>query len=114
MKYIVSIQSLLLLVHIFTICYAEKESKVTIPCQSGSAVKVGIPWPDSDEPLSSLEYTIDGIAKTTIPLDGRQSVIDNDDGTIASKRMFQNVLRSSEIVSETRANCKETSVRTYS
>ena len=39
MKYIVSMQSLLLLVHIFTICYAEKESKVTIPCQSGSAVK---------------------------------------------------------------------------
>ena len=36
-----------------------QEGAVTVPCQSGSAVKVGIPWPDSKEPLSSLEYTLD-------------------------------------------------------
>lgn len=112
MKFIVSITTLLLLLcPIILICYAAKESRVTIPCQSGSAVKIGIPWPDSDEPLSSLEYTIDGIAKTVVPLDGRQAVVDNDGGVMASKRLFQNVLRSSDIVSETRSNCKRTSVQ---
>ena len=39
-----------------------QEDAVTVPCQSGSA-KVGIPWPDSKEPLSSLEYTMDGLVK---------------------------------------------------
>ena len=89
-----------------------QEDAVTVPCQSGSAVKVGIPWPDSKEPLSSLEYTLDGLSKTKIPLDGTQAITDNDGGTLASKRFFQNVLRSSESVSSTRANCKETSVST--
>ena len=81
-----------------------------VPCQSGSAVKVGLPWPSGSEPLSSIEYTFDGVSKSTIPLDGRSAVGDRDQGEKGSKRLFQNVLRSSTVVSETRASCRAVSI----
>jgi hypothetical protein len=85
--------------------------------ESGGSIKFGIPWPkqtDSSNPITSLIYSIDGMQSVNIPLDGSESPADGSDPIVrkkkASKRLFQNFLRTSRERTLQRSSARENTI----
>lgn len=78
--------------------------------ESGGSFRVGIPWPkqSGNDPITAIKYTVDGGNEVQINLDGKESPSDGTDAEkrakLASKRLFQNFLRTAREESIQRSN----------